>query len=78
MVRALFRQLVLLVASLISSAALMAVVVTVDGSARGVGVRELLSGAAPVRVAQVSAPVPARAAAPCASSGCKSADTSPF
>lgn len=78
MVHALFRQLVLLIASLLSSAALMAVVVTVDGNARGVGVRELLSGATPVRVAQVSAPVAARSAAPCASSGCKSAETSPF
>ena len=72
MVRALFRQLVLLVASLTTSAALMAVVVTVDGGTRSLGVLDAWTkpAPAPMRMAQADAAAPAAKA--------KSADASPF
>ena len=74
MVRALFRQLVLLVASLTTSAALMAVVVVVDGGTRSLGVLEAWAQPAPaaVRMAQVSS-VPSKAA-----TSAKTAVTLPF
>lgn len=82
MVRALFRQLVLLVASLVSSAALMAVVVTVDGAARGQSGLELLTQRALTAV-QVADAAPANALPPttdcaAAATGCKARDASPF
>ena len=74
MVRALFRQLVLLVASLTTSAALMAVVVTVDGGAHNLGVLDAWTQPAPasVRVAQAT-PAALKAASPA-----KTAVASPF
>ena len=74
MVRALFRQLVLLVASLTTSAALMAVVVTVDGGTHALGALAGWAQPAPaaVRVAQAT-PVALKTAVPA-----KTAIASPF
>jgi hypothetical protein len=66
MVHALFRQLVLLVASLTTSAALMAVVVTVDGGAHNLGVLDARTPSTPVPVHMAQAHAQVHALAPVA------------